>query len=61
MKGRLKERRLAFVALSAFAAALAVCSLAASSALGSPRSTGVLTMESSPQNAITDNFNPYVT
>jgi peptide/nickel transport system substrate-binding protein len=58
-----KKRRLklAVSAASVLAVLATVALPSASTASGSKRAvTGVLTMESSPENAITQNFNPYV-
>lgn len=61
MKRWTQQRKLVLALTTLTAAALAcVVVLAASAATHGTRASGVLTMESSPQNAITDNFNPYV-
>src|SRR5579872_2768745 len=62
MKRSIEQRRPA-LGLTTLAATVLVCVLAfgASAASGTTRATAVLKMESSPQSAITDNFNPYVT
>jgi peptide/nickel transport system substrate-binding protein len=61
MKRSNQQRKLVLIFTTAAAAALAsIVVFAASAATSSTSATGVLTMESSPQNSITDNFNPYV-
>jgi peptide/nickel transport system substrate-binding protein len=59
---RWTKQRKAVLVLTALAAAIVACSVAltASAASRTHHATAVLTMESSPQNSITDNFNPFV-
>src|SRR5471032_635581 len=61
-KSQNKRRLKLVVSVASVLAVLATVALpSASTASGSKRAvTGVLTMESSPENAITQNFNPYV-